>query len=250
MKTHLAVLRESVPGGAAVDTAVSRQLLDAVGSGAHAECLRLWQPAPALAFSGVDRTRPGFRDAVGVARELGFEPFVRLAGGHAAVYAPSLLAFVWTRAAPDLRGGIEARFADLASRVVAALCAIGIDARIGEVPGEFCPGSSSVNARGRVKLMGVGQRVVRGAAHIGGVLQVGDDAASREALLRVYAALALDLDPATFGSIESECGEASLDIVADGLLEQFARDHELEEKSIDSGLVARARAAADLHRVS
>ena len=32
----------------------------------------------------------------------------------------------------------------------------------GEVAGEYCPGQHSVNARGERKLMGVGQRLIRG----------------------------------------------------------------------------------------
>ncbi|MBW2270468.1 MAG: lipoate--protein ligase family protein [Deltaproteobacteria bacterium] len=249
MKAPLSVLRESVAGGPAVDTAVSRLLLDEVASGVRGECLRLWQPDAALAFSAIDRTRPGFPNAAAAARALGFEPFLRLAGGHAAVYAPSLLAFVWTQPAPNARSGIEARFADLARRVVAALVKLGVDARVGEVAGEFCPGDFSVNARGRVKLMGVGQRVVRGAAHVGGVLLVREAAAVRDVLVTVYAALDLDLDPASFGSVEGECGETQLSNVADALLQQFERDRGLAFENLGTDLLQQAHAAADRYRV-
>jgi lipoate-protein ligase A len=247
--SRLAVLRESVQGGPAVDTAVSRLLLDEVAHGTRGECLRLWQPDPGLAFSAIDRTRPGFAEAAELARGRGFEPFLRLAGGHAAVYAPSLLAFAWTRAAPDAGSGIEARFADIARRIVAALVALGVDARVGEVPGEFCPGHYSVNARGRVKLMGVGQRVVRGAAHVDGVLQVCDAPQVRDVLARVYAALDLELAPTSFGSVEAECGERKIGSVGDALLEQFERDHVLAFETLEPELLARARAAADRYRV-
>ena len=249
MTPRLIVHRESVPGGPAVDTAVSRLLLDEVAHGTRSECLRLWRPDAALAFSAIDRTRPGFTEAAALARVRGFEPFLRLAGGHAAAYAPSMLAFAWSRATPDARGGIEARFADISQRVVAALVELGCDARVGEVPGEFCPGHYSVNARGRVKLMGVGQRVVRGAAHVGGVLQVCDAPAVRDVLARVYAALDLDLAPASFGSVEGECGERKLGSVGDALLEQFERDHALAFQGLEPELLERARAAADRYRV-
>ena len=49
---------------------------------------------------------------------------------------------------------------------------LGVDARVGEIPGEYCPGAYSVNARGVKKLMGVGQRLVPSAAHVGGVVVV------------------------------------------------------------------------------
>ena len=70
--------------------------------------------------------------------------------------------------------------------IAAALCDLGVDARVGEVEGEYCPGEYSVNARGALKLMGVGQRIVRGAAHVGGVLVVGRSDRTRRVLEPVY----------------------------------------------------------------
>ena len=80
------VLRGAHPGTVACDTALSRVLLDAVGRGEFPECLRVWWPRDALAFSVLDRRREGFESAVRLARNAGFEPFLRLTGGHAAVY--------------------------------------------------------------------------------------------------------------------------------------------------------------------
>ena len=40
-----------------------------------------------------------------------------------------------------------------------ALQRLGLDARLGELAGEYCPGEFSVNLAGRSKVMGVGQRV-------------------------------------------------------------------------------------------
>ncbi len=96
------------------------------------------------------------------------------------------------------------RFALIAGIVAGALRRLGVDARIGEVPGEYCPGAWSVNARGAVKLAGIGQRIVAGGAHVGGVLVVTDGALLRETLDPVYAALGLEWDPATAGAVEDE----------------------------------------------
>lgn len=240
MARALSVLREGVPDDPVLDTAVSRQLLHAVSLGEHPESFRLWQPGDALAFSSIDPTRPGFARAVAAARELGFTPFLRLAGGRPAVYARSILAFAWTRPAPDLRHGVQARFDELSDCVVAALAKLGVDARRGEVPGEFCPGEHSVNARGRVKLMGVGQRVVRGAAHVGGVIVVRDEPRVRRVLERVYAALDLALDPASFGSVEEEGGDASFDDVAEALLDELGRRYALEPGRLAPGVLRAA----------
>ena len=58
-----------------------------------------------------------------------------------------------------------------------ALQRLGVDARVGEVPREYCPGDYCVNARGQTKLAGIGQRLIKGAWHIGGVIVV-DEATS------------------------------------------------------------------------
>ena len=73
--------------------------------------------------------------------------------------------------------------------------ALGVDARVGEIAGEYCPGRYSVNARGAVKLAGIGQRVVGGGSHTGVVLVVEGEERINEVLAPVYAALGLDWAP-------------------------------------------------------
>ena len=243
-------MRDAVPGSAALDTAASREILDEVARGERPETLRLWRPADALAFSVVDRTLPGFADAVVAARRAGFEPFLRLAGGHAAVYAREVLAFAWAIPAPDPRVGIAERFDEVAGLVAAALRALGVEARIGEVPGEYCPGRHSVNARGRVKLMGVGQRVVRGAAYVGGAIVAGGSARLRAVLAPVYAALGLPFDPRALGSVEDERAGTGPDAVAEALLEVLARRHLLRPSALDPELLARAERGVTRYAVA
>ena len=239
-RRRIHVWHEAVPGSAALDTALSRELLLDVAAGRRPETLRLFRPADALAFSVADRNRPGFARAVERARAAAFEPFLRLAGGHAAVYSRGILAFAWAIPAPEPRLGIADRFDETANLVVRALRALGVDARVGQVPGEYCPGSHSVNARGRVKLMGVGQRVVRGAAHVGGILVAGGSARLRAVLGPVYEALALPFDPETVGSVEDERPGAAFDAIAAALLAELARDCDLVEERLDAELLARA----------
>jgi lipoate-protein ligase A len=200
----LHLLRDAVPGRPALDAALSRALLEQVATGAAPETFRLYRPDDVLAFSGIDAASPGFRDACVAARAQGFAPVLRLAGGRAAVFTPETLAFAWAVRAPELRAGIAERFEELASLIARALARLGIDARVGEVPGEYCPGAHSVNARGRRKLVGVGQRVIRGAAHVGGVIVVGGSERLRAVLVPVYGALGLRFDPDTAGSISDE----------------------------------------------
>lgn len=239
------VHRRSFPGYPAFDTAVSRALLAAVASGRSPESLRLHRPDDVLAFSVQDRTRPGFAAAVAAAREAGFAPILRLAGGRAAVFHRETLAFAWSAPARDARRGVLARFDATAGLVAGALRKLGVDARIGEVPGEYCPGSHSVNARGRRKLMGVGQRLVRGGAHVGGVIVVRDADRVREVLAPVYRALDLPFDPGTVGSVEDEVGPVSREDVAQALLSALPRPAAPAELAAD--LLAHAEALAPEH---
>lgn len=186
--------------------------------------MRLHRPGRVLEFGRRDAVAPGFEDAVRVARETGFEPVIRLAGGRAAVYHEGTLALSLALSDPRPASRTHARFELLAELLAAALRDLGVDARIGEVPGEYCPGEWSVNARGRSKLVGIGQRLIRGGAHLGAVIVVRDSALVREALVPAYAALGLSWDPATAGSIEDELAGAELDAAEAAILTRVAAD--------------------------
>ena len=199
-KTSLRLLRASFSDRPAFGTAVSEAILTRVAAGELEASLRIHRPARELAFSKQDRAAAGFATAVAAAREAGFEPVVRLAGGRAAAFHEGTLAIAWATPADRPVAGTRERFESLATLVARALARLGVDARVGEVPREYCPGAWSVNARGRVKLAGIGQRLIAGGAHAGGVIVVADSALLRRALEPVYAALELDWDPATAGA--------------------------------------------------
>jgi lipoate-protein ligase A len=131
----------------------------------------------------------------------GFASIERLAGGRAAVFHEGTLAFALAVPEEDPRAGIRERFHSMATVMTTAFESLGIDARIGELAGEYCPGEWSVNVAGKVKVMGVGQRLVRGAAHVGGVVVVDDGERIRDVLIPVYRALGVDWDPRTSGAL-------------------------------------------------
>ncbi|MFO7548272.1 MAG: hypothetical protein R6X29_05295, partial [Acidimicrobiia bacterium] len=74
---------------------------------------------------------------------------------------------------------------------------------------------------------GVGQRLVRGAAHVGGVVVVDGSGHIREVLEPVYRALGLDWNPATVGDLASEAPGVDLEVVRTAILTEFARHAEL-----------------------
>ena len=245
----LRVLEAAYPGRPAFDTAVSRALLAAVSRGEIGESLRLYEPDDVLAFSVLDRVRPGFPRAVELAREQGFAPMLRLAGGRAAVFTTRSLAFAWCIPVAEPRVGVEARFQRLAAIVRDALRALGVDARIGAVSGEYCPGDYSVNEGGRRKLMGVGQRLVRHAAHVGGVIVVREAARVAETLLPVYGAMGLEMDPAAVGSVDQTRPGTGLAEVREALLARFAAEYALEPIGAEPQLLAAAETLEGEHRL-
>jgi lipoate-protein ligase A len=246
----LQLLDGALPGRPALDTAFSRALLESVARGELPESLRLYRPDDVLAFSLTDRRRRGFSRALDSARAGGFESILRLAGGHAAVFTRETLAFAWAVPSGNPGAGIHARFEAVATLVASALRRLGVDARVGPVPGEYCPGTYSVNARGRRKLMGVGQRVLRGGAHVGGVVVVGGSDRVRGILQPVYHELELELDPESVGSVEDEIGRISGEDVRCALLAEIQQRRAVAYEALPAQLFERAEALAREHRLT
>ena len=113
--------------------------------------------------------------------------------------------------------------------------------------GEFCPGDFTVNARGRVKLVGTAQRVVRHASLLAASVAVTGGDELRDVLVAVYAALQLDWDPATAGAVEDDVPGVTLDDVERAVLDAYGRRFELVEASVDAGTLARASAMEPKH---
>ena len=225
-----------------LDTAVSRALLQQVSDGTEPETLRLYGPADLVAFGPQDTRSPGYRHAVRAARVGGFEAVQRLVGGRAAVYHEETIAFAWAVPNPTPNADIQARFQETAEIMVSSFHRLGIDARIGEVPGEYCPGKFSVNTRGEKKLMGVGQRLVTGAAHIGGVVVVGGSTRIRDILLPVYKALDLAWDAESVGSLKDELAGVSIEDAHQAVVDEFASRYELVNASVSKDTLALAEA--------
>src|SRR4051794_29140843 len=198
------LVRSGTAESAALELAISHALLTRAGAGELPSTLRIYRPAAAVAFGKLDALRPGFRDAVAAAREHGYEPVLRLPGGHAAAYNAASVGIDVVWALDDPVPGTHDRFAAEGERLAAALRGLGVDAGGGGGPGEYCRGADSVNARGRVKLIGTAQRLIRGAALLGASVVVGDGPGVRAVLRDVYRALGLEWDDATAGAVDEE----------------------------------------------
>ena len=201
-----------------------------------------------MLFSSLDARRPGFSRAVEIAGEAGFASAIRLAGGHAAAFLEESMAFAWAIRDEDARIRIRPRFEALAELIVAALQRLGLDARVGEIPGEYCPGEFSVNIAGRVKVMGVGQRVIRNGAHVGGVLTIAQSDQLRTTLVPIYEALELDFRPETAGGIADFDPSLGLEDVVDAVQSVLAdRGVRFQPSAFDAATLAAAEELVALH---
>ena len=224
---RLRVLR-GADGGAQAEVDGARRLLAEVVAGAP-ETLRIYRPSAAtVAFGRIDTLRPGYADAVAAARAGGFEPVVRAVGGRAVAYDPTCLVLDHLAPEPDRTLSTSRRFDAFGRLHADALHALGVDARVGEVPEEYCPGPFSVNARGLVKLVGTAQRVVRGGWQFSAVVIVDGAARLREVLAPVYASIDMPFAPASVGAVADEVPGVTADDVEDAVLEQYAKRWRLD----------------------
>jgi octanoyl-[GcvH]:protein N-octanoyltransferase len=228
----------------ALDAAVSRALMLRVAGGELPDTLRVSRPGPAVAFGKRDVVSDGYAAAVGAARAEGFEATERLAGGRAAVFHEGTLHFGQAVRDEEPRLRVTQRFEETAALVARAFARLGVDARVGEIEGEYCPGEHSVNARGETKLMGLGQRVIKDGAYVGGVVVVSGADRVRDVLVPVYKALGLDWRPATTGSLVDEAPAITWEDVCAALEAEYAALYDLEPVELDEETLALARRLA------
>jgi lipoate-protein ligase A len=209
--------------------------------------LRCYRPGATVAFGRRDTFLSGFATAAAAARRHGFTPVIRGAGGRAAAYDEGSLIF--DEVMPADSSQIRERFADDARRQARALQSLGVDARVGEVTGEYCPGEFSVNARGRVKLIGAAERIVRGAWLHSSVVVVEGPDRLRGVLEDVYAALDLDWDPASVGAVGDEAPGVGLEDARRALLAEYETRYALKPAPITSADLTRAGELLARHRV-
>lgn len=244
----------SLGGHEATELALAHALLRRAGEGdgegdpsAADEVLRICTPArPVVVFGRRDTRLPGYEAAIDAARDAGFDTAVRAVGGRAVAYTERAVVVDHVRAEPQTPEGMDARFEAYGRRFAAIFAALGVDARVGPVPGEYCPGAHSVNARGEVKLVGTAQRVLPRAWLFSSLVAVGDGERVRAVLTEVYGHLGLPFDPASVGTVEDETGAGTAEVevaVADAWGVRLA-----DAVPVDGAALERAADLVDDHR--
>jgi lipoate-protein ligase A len=210
-----------ISGSASEDHAISRSLLEHVAAGQAESAVRIWAPVPALALSRLDELRAGAGAATAAAARAGIPAVRRVSGGHAVVLGSGSFCAGFAERAASFEGTQE-RYERLSAALIAAFADVGVEAEHGALDREWCPGTWSIRADG-VKLAGLAQRAIKGAAWVEAVVDLAPDPAARSLLTEVYAELDLPLDPNTLGSLSEVRGRAvGFDELASALLERLS----------------------------
>jgi octanoyl-[GcvH]:protein N-octanoyltransferase len=193
--------------------------LDGEGPGS----LRLYRPHATAAFAPRDTTLPAYAEAAAAMQRLGFMPAERRAGGQLAIYDSGALVIDLIAPHEEPRNNVKERFAHFSTAIADALKRFSIDARVGQVAGEYCPGDYSVNAGGTLKLAGLAQRIGRRGYHMGAVISVAPSTAAREAVSVAYDLLGFPFDPASFGAVNTLAPSAGFEALRAALLDELQR---------------------------
>lgn len=188
---------------------------------AEAGILRFYRPQPTAAFAPRDTISEHYAKAAAAMRAHGFEPVERQAGGHLIVYDSNALVIDLVAPHTDPRPQMHERFNLFAGAIVSALANLSIDARIGALPGEYCPGDASVNGGGRVKLAGMAQRIVKHGYHLGAVVSVLPSPRAKIAVAEAYNILGLPFETETFGCITDLAEGLSFDEAHDSVCKEI-----------------------------
>jgi lipoate-protein ligase A len=242
----LRLLRERHPVEPVLDLAVTHALLRRVGDGTLPATARVYRPGATMAFGRLDALREGYDAARAAARAHDYTPLLRIGGGHAAGYDEGAVVIDVVTPQDRVAEGIEARFVDGTGLLAEALRAVGVDAQVGELPGEYCAGRWSLHAGG-VKLAGTAQRSIRGAALLTAVIIAEHGDRLRAALTDVYAALGMDWDPRTAGAAQDVVPEAGAHALEEALIAALRARGPLEPATLDAETLALARELAPAH---
>ena len=240
------LLRERRPEDPVLDAAITHALLRQVGAGTRPATARVFRPGATLAFGRLDALSDGYEAARAAAVAHGHTPLLRLGGGHAAGYDEGSVLVELIRPVATIAEGIPERFAAVTALLVAALAPLGIAARVGELPGEYCAGDWSVNAAG-VKLAGTAQRSIKGASLVTAMVVVEGGARLRAMLVDVYAALGIAWRPETAGGAADIAPSLRAVDLERALVATLAAHERLTAGTLDAATLAQAETLCALH---
>lgn len=231
-------------GGAVTDLVVPALLLRTPGP-AWSQLVHIYVPrSPTVAFSGRDLRSPGITKATELAREAGFEPVVRSPGGRMVAYDSGAVVIDHLDSTTDIRQAGSSTFAANADSHVRVLRALGdVDARIGEVDGEYCPGEFSINVEGDTKVVGSAQRVTATGSLFSTVVQVVVSDRVRAVITDVSEALGYDLRQSSIAGLADYVPALTADEVAAAFVTDYRGRLDMTGGQLPAEIVAHASTA-------
>jgi octanoyl-[GcvH]:protein N-octanoyltransferase len=222
-----------------------RVIFEQVAAGVRPPTLSITPSTRHVGVTSRDTFRPGFADAVRASREEGYPVLVRSSGGGATAAHYGTFGFSIIRPATDgePRRTVRDRYDEAAALVLGAFSRLGIQAEIGEIRDEFCPGDHSIRVgswEDGEKVVGIAQRITRRATSVGGIVLVEGEEELAHVLERVYAAMRLPFRPESVGSLSRAGGRAGVREVIDA----FAAEASLRYGAVRVPLDGRTLAAA------
>lgn len=216
------IVQDSALRSGVADMELIRESLAALRPAGGGE-LNLSLPQPTAAFSRRDSLRGGYPEAQTALASRGFSPVIRPVGGHLAVYGPGDLVIHMWAPHPTARAHIRERFELFGNSLSRGLRELGVDARVGPVPGEYCNGEFSVNVSDRAKLAGTGQRITKYGYLFSAVVMVEDAGPARAALGDAYSMLDLGFLPETVGCVADTAPGTTVEDAREAIASELRR---------------------------
>jgi octanoyl-[GcvH]:protein N-octanoyltransferase len=217
------------------------------GPGVPAQIVHVYTARnPTVAFSARDLRSSGIANATRIARASGFACVVRSPGGRMVAYDSGAVVIDHITRFARHGNASAASFAENAANHVRVLRSLGdIDARVGEVAGEYCPGEFSINVEGVAKVLGSAQRVTADGALFSTVVQVEMSERVRRVLVAVSAALDYPLSETSIAGLTDFAPSLTPSAVADTFRADYRARLSLTDEDIPDHLAAHVEAATE-----
>jgi len=220
--TQSGILLDVPSTSAFADLALASLLMRVPGEYQHA--VRIYIPRPTVAFSTRDLRSPGIAAARERAASAGYTPLVRSAGGQIVAYdAGSVIVDHITRTHATQVASPSAFSVQAELHAAVLREKFGVDARVGALPGEYCPGEFSVNIGGLTKAVGSAQRIAGVGSLFSTVFQVEVSRELRHLITAISEILGYDVEPSTIGGLADHAPTATATAVAACLRDYYRR---------------------------
>ena len=232
-----------------------RMVFEQVASGARPMAISITPSARHVGVTRRDTRRPGFEEAVRASNEEGYPVMVRGSGGGATAADEGTFGFSIVRPAveAEIRRSIHDRYDEAAALVLGAFSRLGLEAEVGEVREEFCPGDHSIRVGDQedgTKLVGIAQRLTRRATSVGGIVLVHGEEELAKVLKKVYRAMDLPFRTGSVGSLRKVGVEAGLDEVVEAFAVEAEARYGAKRTTVDAQTMKSARGTGEQYRIS